>query len=79
MCGLLLANSARVDAENCDGQTALFEAAAAGNVNAAKVLLDAGANPGEGRTDDALTEFAHLLTACHRSIAQPSRCGLYKN
>ena len=46
MCSLLLANGAHVDAENCDGQTALFEAAAADNLEAARVLLGAGADAG---------------------------------
>ncbi len=47
MLSLLLANGADANAENCDRQTPLFEAAAAGHADAIRVLLDGHADPGD--------------------------------
>ena len=47
LLSLLLAAGAELEAQNCDGQTPLFEAAAAGHAEAVRRLVQAHAEPGE--------------------------------
>lgn len=81
MLRLLLARGAQLEAQNRDGQTPLFEAAAEGHVEAVRALLLAGANTGTRpmlrhhggycRRDQALVfcTVRHMRTPCaHTSM-----------
>lgn len=62
---LLIRTGASVHAQNCDGQTPLFEAAAAGHLEVAKVLLnhgaDAGGCPSASTPSTCLVSFSLLF------------------